>query len=332
MKLGEVKILGTMKKFPAGAMVIPLLLGCLVNTVAPDVLLIGSFTTGLFKNAIPTLIGLFLFCSGAQIDVRMAGDTVFKGVVLTAIKFFIGFGVGLLINMMFGPAGVLGVTPLAIIGAVTNSNGVIYATLASQYGEDSDVGATSILALNDGPFFTMVALGAAGIGTFPLVDIIACMVPIIIGFIIGNLDHEWRKVLATGMVLLPPFNGFALGAGLNFTNIVKAGPMGVVLGLTTIISTGLLSFVIYSLIRRKADPMGAAIGTTAGVAATTPASVAASDPSLEQYVESATAQTAASVVLTAVLCPILVSFLAKWSDKWNEKHGIKKVEKTEIEI
>ena len=85
-----------MKRFPAGVMVIPLLLGCAMNTFFPNALTIGGFTSGLFKNGVPTLIGLFLFCSGATIDVRMAGSTVWKGVVLTALKFFIGFGLGLL--------------------------------------------------------------------------------------------------------------------------------------------------------------------------------------------------------------------------------------------
>lgn len=42
-------ILGTMKRFPAGVMVIPLICGCLVNTLCPEVLKIGGFTTGLFK-------------------------------------------------------------------------------------------------------------------------------------------------------------------------------------------------------------------------------------------------------------------------------------------
>lgn len=317
-------ILGTMKKFPAGVMVLPLLLGVVINTFFPEALMIGSFTTGLFKNGVPTLIGLFLFCSGAQIDVRMAGTTVKKGVILTALKFFVGFGLGVLLNKLFGPAGILGLTPLAVIGAVTNSNGVIYATLASQYGDESDVGATSILALNDGPFFTMIALGAAGLGTFPLMDIMASMVPIIIGFIIGNLDHEWRKILATGMILLPPFNGFALGAGMNLNNIIKAGPMGIVLGLMTVVCTGLLTFIIYSFIRRKPDPMGAAIGTTAGVATTTPSAVAMIDKSMEPYVADATAQTAAAVVITAVLCPLMVGQLSKWSNKWEEKQLKKK--------
>lgn len=314
------RILATMKRFPAGVMVLPLLLGCLINTFFPEALLIGGFTTGLFKNGVPTLIGLFLFCSGATIDVKMAGTTIWKGVVLTAIKFGIGFGLGLLLNTLFGEAGFLGLVPLAVIGAVTNSNGVIYATLAEQYGDATDVGATSILALNDGPFFTMVALGAAGMGSFPITDMIACILPMVIGFIIGNLDHEWRKILASGMIILPPFNGFALGAGMNFKNILASGLPGILLGLITVISTGLVAFIIYSLLRGKADPMGGAIGTTAGVATTTPTAVAMADPSFESQVEVATAQTAAAVVITAVLCPLLVSWLAKVSAKWNAKH------------
>lgn len=317
------RILGTMKKFPAGAMVIPLLIGCAVNTFAPNALTIGSFTTGLFKNAVPTLIGLFLFCSGATIDVKSAGKTVKVGVVLTALKFFIGFGIGVGINKLFGPMGILGLTPLALIGAITNSNGVIYATLANEFGDEADVGAVSILALNDGPLFTMIALGVSGMASFSPMDMIASMVTMIAGFIIGNLDHEWRDILATGMILLPPFNGFALGANMNFFNIIKAGPSGILLGLITLLSTGVFTFIVYSIIMRKADPMGAAIGTTAGVATTTPAIIAAVDPSLEPYVESATAQTAASVVMTAILCPILVAYCAKLSKKWNEKRGYK---------
>ena len=285
------RLLATMKRFPAGVMVIPLLLGCTMNTCFPDALAIGGFTTGLFKNGMPTLIGLFLFCSGATIDVKMAGATVWKGVVLTALKFLIGFGLGILLNALFGEAGFLGLAPLAVIGAVTNSNGVIYATLA-------------------------------GMGNFPVTDIIASIIPMIIGFIIGNLDHEWRKILATGMILLPPFNGFALGAGMNFGNILSAGISGIVLGLLTVLATGLLSFFLYSALRRKADPMGAAIGTTAGVATTTPTAVAMADPSFQPQVETATAQTAAAVVITAVLCPLMVSWLAKVSKKWNESHGI----------
>lgn len=323
-------ILGAMKRFPAGVMVIPLLTGCLINTFFPNALEIGGFTTGLFKKGVPTLIGLFLFCSGATIDVKMAGVTIKKGVILTMLKFFIGFGLGITLNKFFGEAGILGLAPLAVIGAVTNSNGVIYATLAGEFGDESDIGATSILALNDGPFFTMIALGAAGMGNFPVTDILASIIPMVIGFIIGNLDHEWRKILATGMILLPPFNGFALGAGMNLKNILNAGLSGVLLGLLTILATGVVTFILYSIIRKKADPMGAAIGTTAGVATTTPLAVAEADPSFQPQVETAIAQIAASVVITAVFCPLLVSFIAKLSKKWNDKKLIDSLSEEEV--
>lgn len=320
------KILGTMRKFPAGTMVIPLLLGCLINTFCPDMLLVGSFTTGLFKNGLPTLIGLFFFCSGATLDVRMAGSSLQRGVILTALKFFVGFGLGLLLNALFGPAGILGLTPLVMISAVTNSNGVIYTILASQYGEEADVGAISILSINDAPFLTMVALGVSGMGSFSPMAIIASIIPMILGFIVGNLDHEWRDILATGMILLPPFNGFAIGSGMNLFNMLNAGISGILLGFIVLLFTGVFTFIIYSLIRRRPDPMGAAIGTTAGVAATTPAAVAMADPTFEPYVESATAQTAAAVIITAILCPLMVSFFKKFSDKWDEKHGIVKAD------
>ena len=41
---------------------------------------------------------MFLFCSGATIDVKMAGRTIYVGVVLTCLKFFLGFGLGLLVG------------------------------------------------------------------------------------------------------------------------------------------------------------------------------------------------------------------------------------------
>lgn len=319
------RILGTMKKFPAGAMVIPLLAGAIINTFAPNILQIGGFTTAIFSNAaLPTLIGLFFFASGAQIDAKQAGGTVYRGFILLILKFVIGYLFGLLIHFVFGEYSLFGLTSLAVISAMTNSNGVIFATLASEFGDEEDLGIVSVIAINDAPTLTMVALGSTGIGTFPIMDIIAGILPMILGFIVGNIDREWKNELAPAVTLLPPFNGFAIGAGMNLGNIVKSGMGGILLGLMTVLFTGLGIFVIYSLIRRKADPMGAALGTSAGVAAMTPVAVAESDPSFLPQVESAQAQIATSTVLTAILTPLLTSFLFKWSDKYNRKHKLGK--------
>lgn len=297
------------KKVPGGLMVVPLLLGTTINTLFPKALEIGGFTTALFKQGAMPLIALFVLCNGAQINLKQAGLSLAKGVALTASKFLIGAVLGWIVGKYMGPAGLLGLTPLAIIGAVTNSNGGLYAALAGQFGDSSDVGAISVLSINDGPFLTMVALGTTGLANIPLMAFVAVIVPILIGMILGNLDEEWRTFLAKGTEVLIPFFAFPLGSALDFRTIFKAGLPGLLLGLITVITTGIPGYWIIRYLFKEKKGVGAAIGTTAGNAVATPAAVAAADPTLAPVVAAATAQTAASVIITAILCPLLTSYL-----------------------
>lgn len=304
-----VKILKKIEKIPGGLMVVPLLLGAIINTFFPQVLEIGGFTTALFKQGAMPLIALFVLCNGAQITLKEAGLSLSKGVALTAIKFVIGAALGWFVGKFMGPAGLLGLSSLAIIAAVINSNGGLYTALASQYGDPTDVGAIAVLSINDGPFLTMVAMGATGLANIPFIALVAVVVPIVIGMILGNLDEDWKKFLEPGQKLLIPFFAFPLGAALDFRTILKAGFPGILLGLLTTLLTGLGGYFTIKYIFREKKGVGAVIGTTAGNAVATPAAVAAVDPSLEPIVAAATAQVAASVIVTAILCPLLVSYL-----------------------
>ena len=304
-------ILGTVKKVPGGLMVVPLLLGALINTFFPQLLEIGGFTTHLFKTGAMPLIAAFLFCNGAQINVKQAGAPLVKGVSLTLSKFLIGAGLGILVSKFFGSVGVLGLTPLAIIGAITNSNGGLYAALAGEYGDSTDVGAISILSLNDGPFFTMLAFGVSGIAEIPVLALVATLVPIVLGFILGNLDEKIREFLAPGTSLLIPFFAFPLGASLNFGQLIQAGFPGIILGVACTLLTGYGGYLVMKLLKAKKPQIGAAIGTTAGNAAATPAALAAVDPSLAAIAPAATVQIAAAIIVTAILCPMFVNFLDK---------------------
>jgi 2-keto-3-deoxygluconate permease len=305
-------------------MVVFLLLGAIVNTFAPEALQIGSFTTALFKNGALPLIAVLLVCSGAQITVRTAGVALWKGVVLNSAKVILGCLIGILVGKLLGPqASFLGLTPLALIAAMANSNGGLYTALASKYGDESDIGAVAIISSNDGPFFTMVAMGMTGLANIPWIALIAVIVPIIIGMILGNLDDDMRKFLAPGVKLSIPFFSFPLGASLNLIDIVKAGLPGILLGLMTLIVTGLGGLIAYRYLipkdKRRSDAVGAAIGTSAGNSAATPAAVAAVDPTWAPYASIATVQVGASVVITAILCPLLVDFLYKLQKKKEEK-------------
>lgn len=305
------KILQTVKKVPGGLMVVPLLLGALMNTFFPQALEIGGFTSNLFKTGAMPILAAFLFCNGAQINAKQAGTPLVKGVALTFTKLIIGAIVGVLINNIFGAAGVLGISALALIAAFTNSNGGLYAALAGEYGDSTDVGAISILSLNDGPFFTMLAFGITGIATVPIMTLVATIVPIVIGFILGNLDEDIRKFLEPGTVLLIPFFAFPLGSALNFGQIIEAGIPGIILGIGCTIITGLGGYLTMKLLKSKHPQVGAAVGTTAGNAVATPAALAAVDPSLQTIAATATVQIAAAIIVTAILCPLMVNYLHK---------------------
>jgi 2-keto-3-deoxygluconate permease len=69
----RVPMFATMGRIPGGLMILPLLLGVLFNTFAPQTLEIGSFTTALFKDGALALIGLLIFATGAQITGSRSG-------------------------------------------------------------------------------------------------------------------------------------------------------------------------------------------------------------------------------------------------------------------
>ena len=305
------KILKGIQKVPGGLMVVPLLLGALVNTFFGDVwkTFDGTFTTFLWKSGAMPILSVFIFCNATTIDFRRAGVAFGKGVALTVTKVGLGIAVGILCGKVFGEAGFLGLSTLAIVGALVNSNGGLYAALAAEYGDATDVGAVSILSVNDGPFFTMLALGAAGAAHIPLSVLAGCVLPVIVGCVLGNLDEDIRRFCAPGATMMIPFFAFPLGAGLNVCNLVKAGLSGVVLGLACVFVTGLGGYLAYRLLHIRHPEVGAAVGTTAGNAAATPLAVAAVDSTLLAVAETATAQITAAIIVTAIGCPLLVTCL-----------------------
>ena len=353
-----VQIKKTIEKVPGGLMVVPLFTAALLNTidqmhipfimsflkslgVSPvkpgiyEFLRIGGFAQWLFKDGALPLIALFLFCCGSQMNLRVGGVAMKKGVLLTASKYFTGVIVGVLWGKLSGDMmnGFLGLSTMAIIAAMTNGNGGMYAALTGQYGNRSDVGAVAVLSLNDGPFFTLMALGMLG-ANFPIIAFVAVLLPIAIGMVLGNLDPDIRSFLKPGESLPIPFFAFALGAGMNFATFFnpKVVVAGVTLGLMTVVLTGLTGIIVFKLFREKSQIAPVAEASTAGNAVGTPAAIAAaasvaagagmmSPAEAQAYknlVEIATLQVSLSTLTTAILCPFAVIMM----DKWQKSRGI----------
>ena len=116
-------IMRFLKKIPAGMMVVPMLLGAIINTFLPEVTNIGSFTTAVFTSAgANTAIGIQLFCLGTTLRVRDMGGVVKRGGVLLISKFVIGAAIGIVVGKVFGPTGVLGLSSLATVSRLMRTS------------------------------------------------------------------------------------------------------------------------------------------------------------------------------------------------------------------
>ncbi len=351
------RIKDTVDRVPGGLMIIPLFLGALINTVdqlhlpflmeflksigvAPtadghyEFLRIGGFSEALFKNGANTLCALFLFCAGSQMNLRVGGIALKKGVILTTSKYAAGITIGFLWGALSDPVtGFLGLSTMAIIAAMTNGNGGMYAALTGQYGNRSDVGATAVLSLNDGPFFTLMALGMMG-SQFPIIAFVAVLLPIAIGMLLGNLDPKVRDFLKPAENVVIPFFAFALGANMNLKNFFNSEVVlaGIVLALMTVLISGGFMVLAFKIFRQKSFIAPWAEASTAGNAVATPAAIAAAATVAagtglmtaaeaqiyQDLVAIATAQISVATISTAVLVPFSVIL----ADKYQRKRGI----------
>lgn len=156
---------------------------------------------------------------GAGISVKAAPRALLQGGTITLTKLLVAIGIGLGVEHLFGAEGIFGLSGVAIIAAMSNSNGGLYAALVGEFGNERDVGAISILSLNDGPFFTMIALGAAGMANIPIMALVAVLVPLVVGMILGNLDPHMRDFFDQRRPAAHSFLCFCAGGGHQSGNV-----------------------------------------------------------------------------------------------------------------
>lgn len=314
-----VPIKRTLDRVPGGMMIVPLLLGAVVHTVFPDAgSFFGSFTGALFSGSL-TILAVFYVCMGASIDLRSTPYILKKGGVLFGAKVLVSVLIGVILGRLLGEAPVgsgffTGLSTLAVVAAINDTNGGLYMALMGQFGKPRDVAAYSVMTIESGPFLTMVTLGVAGLSAFPWQTLLGALLPLLVGAVLGNLDHELRDWLGRATPVLIPFFAFALGAGISLSSVWRAGLLGLGLGVAVVVVSGAILMTADRLTGGN-GVAGIAAASTAGNAAAVPAIVASANPAYKAAAAPATVLVAAAVVVTAIVVPILTAWWAHRVDR-----------------
>ena len=299
-------------KVPAAIILVPMFLSVLVNTMFPGLVYIGSLTTALFsQSAMLTLTAAVLFFAGTQLRLKEAPEAFRRGGVLLLAKFLTGYVVGTTVTNLFGSTGLFGITTLALFASLLSSNGAIYIAITSVYGDRLDLGAYGMLSVKDGPFLTLLALGASGAVHIPLQSLFAAVFPMILGIVLGNLYEDVRQYFKGGINVLLPLAGISIGSSIDIKLVLEAGISGIALGLIVVLAGGVVLIAADKVILRRPGYAGAALACTAGNAVAIPAIVAGIVPGMQEAAAQASVQIAAAVIVTAILCPLLTSWTIK---------------------
>ena len=173
---------------------------------------------------------------------------------------------------------VLGLSTLAVMVAMSDTNGGMFLALTSVMGDKEDSGTYVVQSIETGPFLTMLIFVGTGLAVIPWLTMVSVIAPIVAGAILGNLDDELKEFFASHEPIIVPFMAFTLGQTINLKSVVTAGLPGILLGLTVVAVTGIVCIAVDRLLGGSGIA-GAAASSTAGNSAAVPQAVALADSS-----------------------------------------------------
>src|SRR4029453_10288604 len=116
-----------MEKVPGGLMLVPLMVGALIHTAAPDAgKFFGSFTGAMFTGLAP-ILGVFYVGLGSTLDLKATPYIAKKGGALLGAKIGFAVLVGVILGRFLGEAPVAsglltGLSVLAVVAALNDTN------------------------------------------------------------------------------------------------------------------------------------------------------------------------------------------------------------------
>src|SRR5215469_5668397 len=152
----QIPIKRAIEAIPGGMMTVPLFCGAAVTTFVPHAgAFFGSFTNSLLTGAL-SILAVFYVCMGARITVRSLPQVARKGGALLGTKIVLGLSVSFILGHIIGiepiqTGWLAGLSTLAVVAAINDTNGGLYMALMQQYGKPEESAAYAVMSLESGP-------------------------------------------------------------------------------------------------------------------------------------------------------------------------------------
>lgn len=300
------------KKVPGGALLIPMLISAVLNTIFPNLwATIGGTSLATFKGGALTIVGIIMFALGANTNIKTLGKCLQRNGVLIVAKLLLSVGFGYLFVRFFGMEGVLGVSAVAFMACICSTNPGVYIGLMQDYGDQIDMGNVPLITIVSGvPLIPLLVLTSAGGTSFDVMSILTVLLPYVLGLVLGNLDAKLAQMYNPISNILLPFLGFNFGSSINLIAAAQAGIGGILLGGLFVVFNAVVLVSVDKLINKRPGYAGAAMCSVAGFAVAVPALLG---ESFSQYQTAAVSQVAMCMVVSCILNPFITKAIVK---KW----------------
>lgn len=221
------------------------------------------------------------------------------------VKLIVVIGLSILYSSLFGEAGILGVSAIAFTVAMISMNPALYISLMDDVGTDADKAAFGFTGLFSIPIIPVMIYSFGGNGAFDWMPIISTIVPLLLGIILGNLDHDFRDMFGGAVPILLPLLGWNMGQSMNLLDSLKAGASGLVLAALFYAVNSILVLIDKQVLKND-GAAAMAMNSVAALSTSVPAVVALAHPEVEPFVTSAVAQILMASVISVFVTPAIV--------------------------
>ncbi len=301
-----------MKRFPGGTLLIPMLVAAIINTFLPNAFKIGGFTEAFFTGkSLSFILGAAIFLSGCCLKISTLKGILKRYGLLLFVRLAINAFVSILFFKIFGLKGIFGISAVAFMVTLTSINPTLFLALVRDFGDDVDISAFGFVSMIETPVVPMLIYGLTSPTAIDFMPILSTLLPLIIGIIVGNLDHELGAFLGTGMAFIIFMLGWAVGININILEAFRAGFAGLIMSVIYYIISFVPIYLVERFVQKRRGISSIGLATMAGVSASFPLVMANVHPELKPFTSGASAIVSFGVVITSFISPYLAKLFYK---------------------